>query len=180
MCMWYKFLSGWNRVSFSAFVQMTMWQICIYLPTPRIPHSEEYLIPGGFKKKLKKTEFNTITFYCILGIISNSDGLCFCGVVSGPENVSYFIVIFNLLYIHVLQRKVDRKSKIPIVMALMKKLTWCSVVNNFNINAKHIPGKYNNIAYAISRFQMKKFRNLAPNAKQEPTLCVTFQQLTLI
>lgn len=102
------------------------------------------------------------------------------GVVSGPENVSYFIVIINLLYIHVLSRKVDRKSKIPIVMALMKKLTWCLVVNNFNINAKHIPEKYNNIAYAISRFQMKKFCNLAPNAKQEPTLCVTFQQLTLI
>lgn len=28
-------------------------------------------------------------------------------------------------------------------MALMKKLTWCSVVNNFYINAKHIPGKCN-------------------------------------
>lgn len=146
----------------------------------------EYLIRRNIwfqvvlRRNWRSTEFNTITFYCILGIISNSDGLCFCGVVSGPENVSYFIVIFNLLYIHVLSRKVDRKSKIPIVMALMKKLTWCSVVNNFYINAKHIPGKYNNIAYAISRFKMKKFRNLAPNAKQEPTLCVTFQQLTLI
>lgn len=93
----------------------------------------------------------------------------------GPEN--YFIVIMNLLYIHVhvLSRKVDRKSKIPIIMALMRKLTWCSVVIYFTIHAKHISGKYNNIADAISGFQMKKFRHLAPNAKQEPTPCLTFR-----
>lgn len=131
------------------------------------------------RRNWRSTESNTITFYCILWIISDSDGLCFCGVVSGPEKVSYCNVIINLLYIHVLSRKVDRRSKIPIIMALMKKLAWCSVVNNFTIHAKHIPGKYN-IADAISRFQMKKFRHLAPNAKQEPTLCVAFQQLTLI
>lgn len=104
------------------------------------------------RRNWRSMEFNIIIFYCILGIIFNSDGLCFCGVVSGLENVFYFIVIFNLLYIYVLLWKVDCKLKILIVMVFMKKLIWCLVVNNFNINVKYILGKYNNIVYVIFCF----------------------------
>lgn len=46
-------------------------------------------------------------------------------------------------------------------MALMRQLTWCSVVIYFTIHAKHISGKYNNISDAISRFQMKKIPPLS-------------------
>ena len=44
----------------------------------------------------------------------------------------------------------------------------CSAKYNFEVHAVHLPGKYNNIAYALSRYQMKRFRELAPQALSKP------------
>ena len=39
--------------------------------------------------------------------------------------------------------------------------------NNIAFCARHIEGKLNNIADALSRFQMERFRSLAPAAEPE-------------
>ena len=64
------------------------------------------------------------------------------------------------------------RSRNQSIMKLMRKLTYHSAVNNYTVHAKHIPGRYNSISDAISRFQMTKFRALAPSADLYPTPCL--------
>ena len=63
------------------------------------------------------------------------------------------------------------RSKVQPVMRLMRRLTWCAASGNFIIIAKHIPGINNNIADALSRFQVSRFRQLAPGAALKPCQC---------
>ena len=71
------------------------------------------------------------------------------------------------------------RSKVNIIMKLMRKLTWCSAISNFTIHAKHVPGCFNSTADAISRFQMNKFRKLAPNADLHPVSSPPLEQLLM-
>lgn len=71
------------------------------------------------------------------------------------------------------------RSKVPFIMKFMRKLIWTAACNNFVIQAKHIPGKTNLIADALSRFQMHKFRERAPAADQTPTACPPASELTM-
>ena len=63
------------------------------------------------------------------------------------------------------------RSKIQHIMRLMRRLTWCAAKGNFIILAKHIPGVNNDIADALSRFQMSRFRKLAPRAALTSCTC---------
>ncbi|XP_060063752.1 uncharacterized protein LOC132544202 [Ylistrum balloti] len=69
------------------------------------------------------------------------------------------------------------RSKVSLIMKLMRKLTLVSAYYNFTVRAKHIPGIDNTIADAISRFQMTKFRRLAPWADPQPTPCLSASNL---
>jgi hypothetical protein len=71
------------------------------------------------------------------------------------------------------------RSKVKTIMKLMRKLTFCAASCQFTVHAKHIPGKLNSIADAISRFQMDKFRKLAPDADKEPIPHPTVGQITM-
>lgn len=61
-----------------------------------------------------------------------------------------------------------KRSKIPRMMDLLRHLTLLTLHHNVYICAVHIPGKQNDIADAISRFQYQRFRNLAPDADTSP------------
>ena len=54
------------------------------------------------------------------------------------------------------------RSKNNVINKLMRMLTWITAQCNFTVHAEHFPGKLNDITDAISLFQMKKFRSLAP------------------
>jgi hypothetical protein len=69
------------------------------------------------------------------------------------------------------------RSKALSIMKLMRQLTWCSAQHNFCIYSEHLPGKTNLIADALSRFQMEKFRHLAPAADSLPQPCPTLEQV---
>ena len=62
----------------------------------------------------------------------------------------------------------SRKSKIPRVMDLVRDLTLCTLRHNFFFRAVNVPGKNNNIADSLSRFQMERFRQLAPQCNVTP------------
>lgn len=64
------------------------------------------------------------------------------------------------------------RSKMQSIMKLARKLTFHSVTHHFTIHAKHIAGAKNSIADSISRYQMQKFRRLAPYANRDPTSCI--------
>ena len=53
-------------------------------------------------------------------------------------------------------------------MDLVRFLVLISMKHNFLARARHVPGVDNRIADALSRFQVKRFRDIAPNADQTP------------
>jgi hypothetical protein len=63
------------------------------------------------------------------------------------------------------------RSKSPLIMKLMRRLTWCAARNNFVVLSTFVSGKSNVISDALSRFQMEKFRQLAPHADDRPHPC---------
>ena len=56
-------------------------------------------------------------------------------------------------------------------MYLVRFLVLISMKYNFLVRARHVLGTSNGIADAVSRFQVQRFRKLAPNADQSP--CIT-------
>ena len=62
----------------------------------------------------------------------------------------------------------SKRSHVPRVMDLLRHLTLLTLEHNFYLKVRHIEGKQNEIADALSRFQMDRFRALAPQADQAP------------
>ncbi|XP_063054526.1 uncharacterized protein LOC134448797 [Engraulis encrasicolus] len=71
------------------------------------------------------------------------------------------------------------RSKCPKLMALVRRLTWQSVMGNFVFSAAHVPGHSNVIADALSRFHLQEFRRLCPSASSTPLRCPSFSELVL-
>ena len=57
-------------------------------------------------------------------------------------------------------------SKCPRIMRLMRFFVLQCLKQNVSFKASHISGKSNHIADALSRFQMQRFRKMAPTASQ--------------
>ena len=72
------------------------------------------------------------------------------------------------------------RSKVKVIMKLLRRLTWCAAKHNFTVHAQHVPGKLNSVADALSRFQMETFRKLAPKADTRPTPCPPLTELLMI
>ena len=49
-------------------------------------------------------------------------------------------------------------------MVLVKELTLLTLHHNFYFKVRHVEGIHNTKAYPLSRFQMEKFRRMAPEA----------------
>ena len=58
-------------------------------------------------------------------------------------------------------------SKTPRIMDLVRHLVLLSMQHNFVVQARHVPWVTNAIADALSRFQMQRFRFLAPRRRPE-------------
>lgn len=82
----------------------------------------------------------------------------------------------NEATVHILQKG---RSKCPAIMKLMRRLTYTAMTYNFVVLAKHLPGATNCIADSLSRFQMDRFRKLAPRADKQPQGLPTFSETIL-
>ena len=65
-------------------------------------------------------------------------------------------------------------SKCPLIMRLMRFLVLQCLKLNLIFKAIHVPGKENNIADSLSRFQMARFAEMAPEAAGEPAVVPNF------
>ena len=65
-------------------------------------------------------------------------------------------------------------SKCTRMMCLVRMLVLDCLKLNIVFKAKHIPGVDNDLADALSRLQVQRFRQLAPNAKAIATPCPLF------
>ena len=55
-------------------------------------------------------------------------------------------------------------------MQLLRRLVIVATIHNFTFSAQHIPGITNAVSDSLSRFQMDRFRQLAPDAAPNPCL----------
>ena len=55
-------------------------------------------------------------------------------------------------------------------MDLVRFLVLISMKHNFLVRARHVPGVNNEIADALSRFQVQRFRELTPGTDQTPCI----------
>ena len=62
----------------------------------------------------------------------------------------------------------SKRSKSPRIMELIQAITILTLEHNFSFTARHIPGLDNSIADSLTRFQMDRFRHLAPNTSPSP------------
>ena len=56
------------------------------------------------------------------------------------------------------------------LMVLLRHLSLLAARHSFVFTARHVPGKSNTIADAISRFEFQRFHQLAPHASPTATL----------
>ena len=68
-------------------------------------------------------------------------------------------------------------SKCPVCMKLLRVFVSLCLQYNILFKAKYVPGLNNNIADALSRFQMSAFRDLAPHADLQMTPLPTLEGL---
>ncbi len=71
------------------------------------------------------------------------------------------------------------RSSVPFINRFVRRLTWLSVLGNFNFRAAHIPGLNNQIADSLSRFEFQKFHLLCPEAAPSSLVCPPFSQTVL-
>lgn len=77
-------------------------------------------------------------------------------------------VLFRCDNKSVVQTINGQTSRSPEIMILVRALTLKSLRLNLTIRAEFIPGLSNSIADSLSRFQMVRFRELAPEAAERP------------
>lgn len=166
--MWQTFISGWNG---AGFFLSTVWtdSDSISLHTDA---SGTLGFGGIFRSKWFQGQWQTHQQLSTPGISIAWQEL-FALVVAcqlwGRELANKRIILFcdNESVVNIVNSK---RSHVPRVMDLLRHLTLLTLEHNFYVQVKHIEGKKNEIADALSRFQMDRFRKLAPWADQSPRL----------
>lgn len=94
--------------------------------------------------------------------------ICVAMEVWGEELRSKKIIFHcdNLGIVEVLNKQTAKCTRI---MSLLRALVLQCLRHNIIFRAEHVPGKRNSIADALSRFQMTRFRQLAPEADAQGT-----------
>lgn len=87
--------------------------------------------------------------------------------VWGPEmrNLKILFRIDNKALVDIVN---SRTSKSKRVMSLIRPLVLYTMSNNITFKGKHIEGVKNSVADSLSRFQVRRFRQLAPQAAAKP------------
>jgi hypothetical protein len=88
--------------------------------------------------------------------------------------VSFYID--NQTLVSIINKRTSKDKKI---MKLIRSLVFLTMDNSIQFKALHIEGVTYNIADAIPRFQMSRFRKLAPSADELPTM-IPEQFITVI
>ncbi|VDH90181.1 Hypothetical predicted protein [Mytilus galloprovincialis] len=133
---------------------------------------QNHWFQGNFPEDLNLTEESSIAFFELYPIVM----ACVLWGHYWPRKRILFYCD-NLSVVEIITKG---RSKVPSIMKLMRKLTFHSAMHNYVVHVRHIPGTQNSIADSISRYQMEKFRKLAPKADQIPTPCLAPAHLMMV
>ncbi|MCP4259608.1 MAG: hypothetical protein GY774_19165 [Planctomycetes bacterium] len=81
------------------------------------------------------------------------------------KNSKIIFMVDNMSVVCVLQSKTARD---PVLMGMVRKMVVISMLTNIQFSAYHLPGKFNVVTDALSRFQVSKAKKLAPWLEEEP------------
>ena len=176
--MWQEFLQGWNGVSFFLDDNITI-AADMHLYTDATDRAfggifANKWFQGVFPDDIISQDNNDVTSMALFELYPIVVA-CF---LWGSQWLKKRILFHcdNMATVQIINKG---RSKVKIINKLMRKLTWFAAQYSFTVHAEHVPGKLNNIADAISRFQIKRFRSLAPQADQSPTPCPQFKDLVI-
>lgn len=174
LAMWAKFMSEWNGVSFFINDDITnAADIQLFTDATQTSFGGFYMnawFQGDFPDVLIH-EQTSMAFYELYPIVM----AC---ILWGHRWCKKRILFHcdNLGTVEIIRKG---RSKVPSIMKLMRKLTFHSACHNFVIHACHIQGTKNSIADSISRYQMTRFRALAPQADLTPVPCLPASDLMM-
>jgi hypothetical protein len=172
LAMWASFLEEWNGVSF--FIDDNVTEASdMELFTDATPSAfggfyQNRWFQGKFPAELEK-ESTSMAFYELYPIVMS----CLLWGHSWARKRVLFHCD-NHTTVDIIKKG---RSKVQSIMKLMRTLTFHSACNHYVIHAVHIEGNKNTIADALSRYQMAKFRALAPEADKNPIPCLHHSRL---
>ena len=163
LAMWSEFLQRYNGVSF--FInerRLTNASLCLYTDAAGSSgygaiYGKKWFY-GSFPDSWKKANIVFLELFPIVialmtwGHLWKNHSIVFC-----TDNQA-LVAIIN-----------KQSSKHLSVMFLVRKLVLQSLSMNIHFLAQHVPGQSNSLADALSRFQVSRFRRLAPHAEEVPT-----------
>lgn len=119
--------------------------------------------PNAIVQQLEATHVISMAFMELYPIV--------VAAILWGESWSTKKVLFNCDNLGTVQIIQKGRSKSPLIMKLMRRLTLCSIKNNFCVYAAHVPGKNNCLADFLSRLQIQDFLDALPMADSEPHQC---------
>jgi hypothetical protein len=165
--MWSRFLESWNGVYFFLDDDVTT-NADFHLFTDASGVGFGVFFNNRWFQGRWPPEFPTLTNTAANMALLELFPIIVAAVIWGKEWSRKRILFHcdNMATVHIIKKG---RSKTPIIMRLMRKLTLCAARYNFTVHSIHVPGRFNVISDCLSRFQeMSKFRKLAPAAQQEP------------
>ncbi|CAG2199550.1 unnamed protein product [Mytilus edulis] len=170
MAMWFKFLSQWNGISF-------------FISDNVINASDFHLFTDasstiGYGGYFRKRWFQGIWPDDFIRPDEESFSMAYLelypivisAILWGHEWSTKRILFHcdNMSSVYIINKG---RSKCNVIMNLVRRLTWCAAKFNFCCTCCTCTRKENNTADALSRYQMKRFRQLAPDASPNPCTC---------
>lgn len=171
--MWFMFLQSWNGISFfhdDHFTDASSIQLYTdATPTSFGGYYGGKWFQGNFDLSISEGEETSMAFYELYPIVM---ACLLWGHTWERRRILFHCD--NLATVDIISKG---RSKVSSIMKLMRKMSLHAAKNNFTVHAQHLPGIQNIIADAISRYQMDKFRAVAPEAEPCPTPCLPMEDV---
>ncbi|MES9994401.1 MAG: reverse transcriptase domain-containing protein [Candidatus Thiodiazotropha sp.] len=178
MSMWYNFMSEWNGISFFYDVNVTLAaDMQLYTDSSGTAFAGFYegkwfaeRWPAAMPKLGSKDM--SIAYLELVPIVVSA--LLWSHSWVGKR------ILFHVDNAAVVAIITKGRSRSAPIMNLMRRLTWCSIKNNFVLHAQYIPTKKNTVVDSLSRLKFQAFRRLVPSADAYPTKVPPMEQWVML
>ncbi len=166
--MWKHFLANWNGVTLFLEDVISAPDFTLYTDASSTQGFGGYFqgqwFNGAWPDKIKLSQQHKLTSMALLELYPIVNAAVIWGHLWAKKSIRFYCD--NQATVDIINKG---RSKCATIMSFMRRLTLVAAKCNFMCAAVHVPGKSNDIADALSRFQMTRFRQLAPQADLRPS-----------